>query len=295
MVSLQQPPKNGSTVAVLGAGIMASGVISRLRGQGYSLALFNRTRQKLVEIARSGDKVYETPADAAADADIVLSLVLDDEASESVWMGPNGAFKTIDAGAIAVECSTLSPAYIERWLEAAANNNVAAVDAPVTGSRQGAESGTLTVFAGGSQEALEQLRPVFSAIAKKVIHFGPPGSGTRFKLAFNMMGGSILVAVAESIALAQSFGFDTEEIVTGLSSYGLGAAQTKAEYMAVSNYTSIDCALGTLLKDLHYAADSESTQGLNLPLARLARARYERARDLGLAHLDASAVRSIYG
>ncbi|WP_159029176.1 NAD(P)-dependent oxidoreductase [Streptomyces viridochromogenes] len=295
MTAVESRPESEITIAVLGAGIMASGVISRLHHQGFSLVLYNRTREKVLRLARPGDRVVETPAEAADGADVVLSFVLDDQASETIWMGSGGAFESIGADAIAVECSTLTPGYVERWLAAASHNNVPAVDAPVTGSRDGAESGTLVVFAGAHQEPLERLRPVFSAMAERVIHFGPPGSGTRFKLAFNMMGGSILVAVAESVALAQSYGFDTEEIIAGLSSYGLGAAQRKAEYMARSNYTRIDCALGTLLKDLRYASESEAAQGLYLPLARQARKQYERAHDQGLARLDVAVVRSTYG
>lgn len=284
-------------LAVLGLGTMGAGIAANLLKAGHSLAVYNRTAARAAPLAERGARVATTPAEAATGAEVVLSVVGDDEASRSVWLGELGALPVMAPGTIAVECSTLSVGWVSELARLAAARDVRCVDAPLGGSRPAAQTGTLTLFVGAHPADLETLRPVFAAFADNLIHFGPPGSGATYKLINNMLGSIHVAALAEALALAARAGLDQATVAQALQA---GAAsspivKTKLPRMLSRAYTDPDFALRWMLKDVDYVLRAAQAHDLSLAMAAASRQRYAQAMERGLADMDYVAVREVVG
>ncbi|MEU6229650.1 NAD(P)-dependent oxidoreductase [Streptomyces sp. NPDC047042] len=285
-----------STVAVLGAGIMAREIIVHLRATGHRLRLYNRTRARIEELSCAGDELCGSAAEAADGADIVLSFVSDDAAAESVWLGRSGALRTLRPGNYAVECSTLSVQFTDRWADECRVRGVRAVDCALTGSRQRAAEADLIAFAGGPSEHLDDLAPFLGVFCGEIIRFGKVGSGMRYKLVHNLAAASALVGLAEALSLAEACELDPELVVRTLSSWGWAApvAQSKGRQMAELAFDDVMCSVTNLGKDVAYAAAAGVSLGTSLPLAEKIAEQFSRAVSVGAGAFDMAAVRSAY-
>ena len=160
-------------VAILGLGTMGLGMAKNVLKAGFPLAVYNRTRAKAEPLATEGATIAETPADAARDADVILSMLSDDDASRSTWTGEHGALSGAKAGSVLVESSTVTPEWIAELAGLAAERKVDLLDAPVTGSRVQADGGQLVFLTGGDTSVLERARPVLAAMSKDIVLLGP--------------------------------------------------------------------------------------------------------------------------
>ena len=175
--------------AILGLGIMGSGMAGRLLSADFPLAVYNRNRERCIPFAGAGAIIAASPGEAASGAQIVLSMVANDVASREVWLGENGALSGARPGSLLIESSTLSVGWVKELAAAAAQRGCRFLDAPVTGTKPHAASGQLLFLVGGSADALEAARPVFSALGRDVFHLGPIGSGAIMKLINNFICG----------------------------------------------------------------------------------------------------------
>ncbi|MFF2819592.1 NAD(P)-dependent oxidoreductase [Kitasatospora cineracea] len=244
---------SGQTVALLGAGVMAREIAPHLR-RSFRLRWFNRTAARIP--AAPGDAVCDSAREAAAGADVVLSLVGDDEAAAAVWDSELGALAGLRSGALALECSTVSAARIDAWAEACARAGVMAVDCPLTGGRERARESTLIGLAGGEGESLAAAGPVLSCFTERVIAFGPAGAGTRYKLVHNLAAGIALAGVAEALSLARTQGLDETLVLSVLGEYGWAAqaASYVGEFtVGGRDFGDVGCSAANLAKDLAYA------------------------------------------
>src|SRR6266581_4422115 len=176
-------------VALLGLGTMGLGMAGRLLGAGFRLAVFNRTAQKAELLATRGARLAASPREAATGADVIVSMVADDEASRAMWLGEHGALAGASRGSVLVESSTLTTTWIAELAQAAARQGRDLLDAPVTGSKAQAASGELLFLVGGSAEALEKARPMLSVMSRGIVLVGPSGSGALLKLINNFLCG----------------------------------------------------------------------------------------------------------
>ena len=160
---------------------MGAGMASNLLKAGFNLTVYNRTASKAQPLVEVGAHLALTPADAARGAEIIISMLADDAASRRMWIGHDGALAASQKGAILIESSTVSPAWIAELSATATEHHVELLDAPVTGSRMQAESGQLSFLVGGSDEALASATPVLKAMSKEIIHLGAIGSGAKMK------------------------------------------------------------------------------------------------------------------
>jgi 3-hydroxyisobutyrate dehydrogenase-like beta-hydroxyacid dehydrogenase len=164
-------------VGFLGAGVMARGMIRNLVGAGHQVHVYNRTAVRVEPLVAAGARAARTPAEAAREADAVLSCVTNAAAVEAVWLGADGALGALAPGALAVDLSTIGPAASRSLAAACAARSAAFVDAPITGGEAGARDGTLTIFASGEDAALDRAQPIFQAIGRRVHRVGDVGSG----------------------------------------------------------------------------------------------------------------------
>jgi 3-hydroxyisobutyrate dehydrogenase len=278
-------------VALLGLGTMGAGMAENLLKAGFPLTVWNRDRAKAERFAALGARVAKTPAEAACGADVVLSMLADDNASRAVWLGKDGALAAIGTDAVAIDCSTVTPAWIAEFAEAARGREVAMLDAPVTGSKAQAAGGQLWFFVGGDTETLTRVTPVLEAMSKEITHLGPVGSGATMKLVNNFLCGVQLASLAEGLAWLERTGLDTEKALDLLKRGAPGSplVANLSARMTSGNY-AVNFYMRLMEKDLKYAGEAAAVDGVELTTAANARELFERAIAKGYGEQDMSAV-----
>jgi 3-hydroxyisobutyrate dehydrogenase len=194
------------TIGFIGMGHMGSHMAPRLMNAGYHLTVYDRTREKAQAIA--GATVAETPEEAAAHSDVVISIVTNDPALEEVMFGSNGALAGTHTGSVIIDMSTVSPRTSRRLFQAAREKSVAMIDAAVSGSVPQVEQGSLVIFVGGEQETYQQCKPILDILGQSSFYMGPSGMGTTMKLVVNTLLGLEMQALAEAIALGVKAGLE---------------------------------------------------------------------------------------
>lgn len=278
-------------VAVLGLGVMGRGMAMNLRKAGFGVAVWNRTAAKAEEFVKDGGTAARTPAEAAAGADVVVSMLSDDIACRAAWLGENGALAAMRPGAIAVESSTASPAWIAALNAAAQERGVRLLDAPVTGSRVQAEGGQLLFLTGGDAATIDEARPVLAAMSRQVLPLGPVGSGAMLKLINNFLCGVQIASFAEALAWIERSGLDRGTALAFLKAGapGSGIFATMSERMTERTY-EVNFALDLMRKDLQYAQTAAEAFRVPLSTAANAEQMFIRAQQEGHGGQDMSAV-----
>ncbi len=203
-MTLQEQSK--PTIGFIGLGHMGSHMAPRLIAAGYHLTVYDRTREKAQAI--TGATVAETPKEAAAHSDVVISIVTDDVAMEEVMLGPEGVLAGMHAGSVIIDMSTVSPGASRHLFHAARAKGVAMIDAAVSGSVPQVEQGSLVIFVGGEQETYQQCKPLLGILGQSNFYMGSSGMGTTMKLVVNTLLGLGMQALAEAIALGEKAGLE---------------------------------------------------------------------------------------
>ena len=279
-------------VALLGLGIMGSGMASNLLKSGFALTVYNRTRERAEPFAAQGATVADTPRQAAQGADVVIAMVGDDDASRAVWLGDDGALAGVKAGATLIECSTLTPEWVRELAMQAVAKGCKFLDSPVTGSKAAAANGQLTLLVGGDAETLEAVRPVLEAVSSRIAHIGPTGAGATYKLINNMMAAVHIAALGEGLALAERAGLDIEALVPIINDSAINSLVVKGKLprMVAHNYDDTDFALKWMHKDVRYALGLGSTFDVPLKTVQAAFDVIQAAREKGYDDMDFAAT-----
>jgi len=278
-------------MAILGLGIMGAGMASRLLSAGFPVAVYNRNPDKAGPFSNAGALVAGSPREAASHAEIIISMVADDIASQGVWLGENGALAGAARGSLLIECSTLTVGWIKELSAAAMQRGCEFLDAPVTGTKPHAASGELLFLVGGSASALATAQPVLSVLGRETVHLGPTGSGALLKLINNFMCGVQAASFAEAVSLIEAGGLDRAKAEAVLTSGAPGSGIVKrAAASAAANDFTPNFRLRLMAKDLGYAIDEASHRGLQLQTASSALALFKQAIVKGHGDEDFSAV-----
>lgn len=198
----------GQTVGFVGLGIMGGRMVKNVLKAGYTVRVQNRTAAKAEALKSLGAVVAGTPREAAAAADIVVTMVADPPALSAVLDGPDGVFAGCRPGALVVDMSTVDPATSQAMAAKAKGLGLRYLEAPVTGGVGAAEQGTLTIMAGGSAEDFAAAKPLLETMGKKVLHVGPMGQGSVLKLCANLVAASIVTSMNEALTLAAKSGLN---------------------------------------------------------------------------------------
>jgi 3-hydroxyisobutyrate dehydrogenase len=278
-------------VSVLGLGIMGAGMAGQLVAKGFEVAVWNRNPAKATRFDKPGVRIATTPADAASDADLVIAMLADDDASRSVWSGSDGALGSMRQGAIAIESSTLTIDWVRELAAAAQSRGIGFLDAPVTGSKVQAESGMLAFLVGGPAELLERARPAFAAMSGSIAHLGPAGSGATMKLINNFLCGVQVASLAEAMAMAERSGLDVRQAaaVLGAGSPGSPLVKVVAQRMLDRAYEP-NFFVPLMAKDLAYARKAFARAGIELRSAEVAREPFLAAERAGLGEKDIASI-----
>jgi 3-hydroxyisobutyrate dehydrogenase len=278
-------------VAILGLGIMGSGMANRLLSAGFPLTVYNRNPEKCQPFASAGANVARTPREAASAAQIIISMVANNDASRDVWLGENGALAGAERNSLLIECSTLSGGWIHELATKAAEQGCRFLDAPVTGTKPHAASGELVFLVGGPAEVVDAARPVFSVLGRETIHLGPVGSGALMKLINNFVCGVQAASFAEALSMIQACGLDRSKAVAILTggAPGSGIVKRVAERAASGDFTP-NFALRWMAKDLTYAVEEASAKTISIQTAAAALSLFQRAIGQGYGDEDFSAI-----
>jgi 3-hydroxyisobutyrate dehydrogenase-like beta-hydroxyacid dehydrogenase len=274
-------------VAFLGMGIMGRPMAANLVKTGHEVTIWNRTPGKDVEGARTAS----SPADAARGAEVVWMCVSDTKAVENVLFGPSGVEEALAEGMMIADSSTISPSATLRFADRVKARGVDYVDAPVTGSKIAAESGSLIFMAGGDEAALARLDPLFKAMGKQVFHMGETSKGQATKLAMNLQIALIYEGFAEALTLAAKLGVDIARLMplVQASMVRSGVVDYKAPFILKRDF-SPNFPLRLMLKDIHLALDAAKESRVRLPGLEAVEEVYELAAEEGHQDLDYAAT-----
>jgi 3-hydroxyisobutyrate dehydrogenase len=280
-----------TNVAIMGLGLMGSGMANRLLSAAFPLTVFNRHREKCIPFGNAGAFIASSPHEAASRSQIVLSMVGDDAASRDVWLGEDGALNGALPDSILIESSTLSGDWIDELASKASERGCRFLDAPVTGTKPHAASGELVFLVGGSPEDLDAARPVLSILGRDVLHLGPVGSGALMKLINNFVCGVQAASFAEALTMIDSGGLDRARAISILTggAPGSGIVKRIADRMATNDFTP-NFALHWMAKDLSYALQNAADKGIRLQTAAAALSVFQQAIGEGHGDEDFSAV-----
>lgn len=269
-------------IGFLGLGAMGARMAANLIDAGHELTVWNRDGAKAAPLVAMGAQEAETPRAAAQDAEFVLAMLRDDDASRDVWTNPaTGALAGMTAGAVAVECSTLGLDHI-RWLASeVAARGPSFVDAPLAGSRPQAEARALVFFAGGAAEDVARVEPVLLATGSAVQHVGAAGAGMAVKLAVNSLFAVQVAVMAELTEMLAAAGLDPLAAlgIVGTTPVCSPAARIAGEMMVRGAFAPM-FPIQLVEKDLAYAVRAAGGATL-APMTEAARDRYRTAIDRG--------------
>jgi 3-hydroxyisobutyrate dehydrogenase len=270
---------------------MGSGMARRLLTAGFPVTVFNRDQAKATALESAGAKVAASPSAAAPGAGVLISMVADDNASRSVWLGDQGALAGVARGTILIEASTLTVDWVRALAREAEARGCELLDAPVTGSKVHAASGELNFLVGGAPSALESARPVLAAMSRSITHIGPSGSGALLKLINNFLCGIQGAALAEALALIEKGGLDRTralDVLTG-GAPGSPLIKTLLGRISAGDY-SPNFRLALMAKDLAYSLKEGGRHGLDFPMVAAALREYQQAMAAGHGDKDFAAV-----
>ena len=281
-------------VGYIGLGLMGKPIAKNILKAGFPLVVHNRSRNAVEELVNLGAKSASSPSEVAANVDVVFTNLPDTSDVELVALGENGIIEGAHEGLVHVDNSTIKPAAARMIADTLGKKGIEFLDAPVSGGDIGAQNGTLTIMVGGSETALEVVRPVLNAIGKLITHVGASGAGQIAKVANQIMVGAQMVAMSELLILAKKSGTDPEKVVEAIRAGAaqcwaldhkpqrLFAGERKPGFKAVMQY-----------KDMNIVMDTAREYGIPLPLTAVTTQLYAAMCAMGMEALDNSAVISV--
>jgi 3-hydroxyisobutyrate dehydrogenase-like beta-hydroxyacid dehydrogenase len=278
MSATRQDEQSKRSVGFIGLGHMGGAMAKRLLAAGYSLTVYDRTKERAEEIAQQGAAVAQTPNDLAAQCEVVLLCVTDDAAQQHLMFGQDGALAGIRNGASVIDLSTVSPSASRRLHAAAHEQGAKMLDAAVSGSVPQVEQGALVIFVGGEQETYEQCRSLLQVLGKTIFYMGPSGSGTTMKLVANTLLGLGMQALAEAITLGEKAGLEKGLLLDVLEQTAVLTPGQKAKLVNVEREAyPTQFALSLIHKDFRLILDEAYEASIPMPATAVAQQVYAAA------------------
>ncbi len=284
-----------SHIGFCGLGLMGSRMAVNLKKKGFAVTVWNRAPARAEALRSHGISLAHTPAELASKVDAFCTCVADVPALERVALGPDGLLAGAKKGQLFIDFSTVSVALVKQLETEFSLKGVDFADAPVTGSKGGAEKGTLVLMTGASEATLERARPIFAAVGEKVIHCGPVGAGTQVKLAGNVLIAAMLQAFSEGLLLTSKAGVDPRKFIEVVQASGFRSPYYDFKGTALLAHDfSTHFAIDLMHKDLSLFLDNAALHRVPTPTAASLRDTYNWARAAGKGDQDIGAVISVF-
>jgi 3-hydroxyisobutyrate dehydrogenase-like beta-hydroxyacid dehydrogenase len=287
-----------SKIAWIGLGVMGYPMAGHLKMRGHhDVVVFNRTRKRAdAWVADFGGTAAPTPAAAARNADFVFTCVGDDDDLREVTLGANGAFSALKAGAVAIDNTTASAEIARELCAAAKARGAGFLDAPVSGGQSGAESGTLTVMAGGDEVDFRNAEPAIKAYARAVTLIGPSGSGQLTKMVNQICIGGLIQGLAEALHFAKRAGLDIEKVIDTISKGAAQSWQMENRWKSmVEGRFDFGFAVDLVRKDFALVFDEARRNGAELPVTKIVDQFYADVQAMGGGRWDTSSLIARFG
>jgi 3-hydroxyisobutyrate dehydrogenase-like beta-hydroxyacid dehydrogenase len=278
-------------VGFIGLGIMGSRMAANIQARGYALVVFNRTVARATPLIATGATWADSPAEVAADADVVITMLPDPETVATAALGADGLLHRLRAGGIWINCGTVNPSFARLMASKSRSRGVRYLDAPCTGTKEPAARGELTFFIGGEAADLDTCRPLLLAMGKRIVYVGEAGMGSALKMINNLVGAVSMAAFAEGAALGQTFGLTPDVIFEAMTGGPMLAPFIAAKRPLIeSRAFETEFSMRWLQKDLHLATLTAYEAGTAMPVVNVAKELYRLAMRAGYADQDFSAL-----
>ncbi|MBJ9259896.1 sulfolactaldehyde 3-reductase [Citrobacter amalonaticus] len=283
-----------TTIAFLGLGQMGSPMANNLLQKGHVLRVFDVNQQAVNELVQKGASATQTPADAAKDADIVITMLPNGDIVRQVLLGEDGVCKTLPRNALVIDMSTIHPLQTDALIKEMEQQGISMMDAPVGRTSVNAIDGTLLILAGGTSEQVERARPILMCMGNELVEAGGPGMGIRVKLINNYMSIALNALSAEAAVLCESLGLSLDVAIKVMSgtAAGKGHFTTTWPGKVLRGDLSPAFMVDLALKDLRIAVDVAHQTGAPLNMGIAAETYYSSASENGRGRQDWSALLS---
>jgi len=250
----------------IGTGVMGTSMCGHLLAAGFSATVFNRTRAKAEPLLAKGARWADSPAEVAADSDVIFTIVGYPADVRSVILGERGVLAGCRPGGIIVDMTTSQPQLAVEIDEAASQRGVHAVDAPVSGGDVGAREARLSIMIGGQKDAVEALQPCWQAMGKTIVHQGGPGAGQHAKLVNQILIAGNMVGLCEGLLYGYRAGLDLPTVMQSVASGAAGSwSLSNLGPRIIDNRFEPGFFVEHFIKDMGIALDESRRMGLSLP------------------------------
>jgi 3-hydroxyisobutyrate dehydrogenase-like beta-hydroxyacid dehydrogenase len=279
-------------IGFIGLGIMGSRMAANLQKKGHELVVYNRTKQKADALIAAGAVWAQTPADAAKQATVIITMLSKPDAvAETALIGKYGFLDRLASNSLWIDCSTVNPSFSKLMANEAKHRRVRFLDAPVAGSKGAAEQAQLVFYVGGEKADVDEARPFLETMGKAVIHTGGHGMGTAMKMVNNLVVAQAMVAFSEAVTLGDALGIPKDLLFNTLLNSPVAAPflTMKRGKLETGNYEP-EFPLQWMHKDMQLIAETAYEAGVAMPAANVVKEIYALAVRKGLGEQDFSAV-----
>jgi len=270
----------------IGTGVMGKSMCAHLIDAGHQVSVFNRTKEKALDLINKGAKWCSNPIEVAQNSDVIFTIVGFPNDVEEVYLGENGIMKGVKNGDIIVDMTTSEPSLAQKIYEEAKKKGVSSVDAPVSGGDVGAKNATLAIMSGGDKETYDKVFPLFELMGKNIAYMGKAGAGQHTKMSNQILIASTMIGVVESLLYAYKAGNDLNEVidVIGKGAAGCWSINNLGPRIVDNNFDP-GFFIKHFIKDMGIALKEAKSMNLSLPGLALAYQFYISATALGLENL----------
>jgi 3-hydroxyisobutyrate dehydrogenase len=280
-----------STIAFIGTGVMGRSMASHLLAAGHPLVVHTRSRAKAEELLTRGARWAATPAEAADDADVVISMVGLPSDVEAVHLGREGSLAALRPPRLLIDMTTSRPSLAVAVARAAEQAGIGSVDAPVSGGDIGARNATLSIMVGGADGDVALAMPILQKLGKTIVHHGGPGSGQHAKMVNQILIAATMMGVCEGLLYARRAGLDAAKAIESVASGAAGSwSISNLGPRIVRGDFEPGFYIEHFLKDLGIALEEAAQMNIALPALALAKQLYEAAKAQGLGRKGTQAL-----
>lgn len=278
-------------IAFIGTGVMGKGMVRNLLSEGYRVLVYNRTKTKADELAEDGAEWVSSPAKAASEAHVVITMVGFPKDVEDLYLAPGGILEHARKGSCLIDMTTSSPLLANRIYEEGKKKSIDALDAPVSGGDIGAREGNLSIMVGGDSSVFERVKPVLGAMGSQIVYQGKSGSGQHTKMCNQIAIATNMIGVCEALIYARKADLNPERLLQSIANGAAGS--WSLHHLAPKMMKGNDepgFFIKHFVKDMGIALESAKEMGLDLPGLQLAKEMYDKLLEAGYGEKGTQAL-----
>jgi 3-hydroxyisobutyrate dehydrogenase len=271
-----------TVIGFIGTGVMGKNMANNLLQGGYSVVVYNRTKEKAMELLEKGATWASTPKEVAQRANVIFTIVGYPKDVEEVYLKDQGIIAHAKAGSYVIDMTTSTPTLAQKIYEEAKKKEIFVLDAPVSGGDVGAKEAHLSIMVGGDEEVFNDIRPLFELLGTNIVYQGKAGAGQHTKMCNQIAIASNMIGVCEAIVYAEKAGLDPEKVLTSITSGAAGSwsLSNLAPRMLAGNFEP-GFYIKHFIKDMNIALEEAEAMGMETPGLTLAKSMYDRLEENG--------------